>query len=472
MAMPLSPYFERMARGMTMLRPLLRRGRYAGYKLWQVLRARQNASNVPDDAAGAIRAGLIVIVLFFGGLGTWAAFAPIAGASVAPGSIKVEGNRQSVQHRYGGVVSEILVKDGDRAEKGHVLLRLDDSAARAKFDSLTAMRDSLKALEARLIAERDGASEPSFDPLLTSRTEESTVASAIANQLALFRTRAQQFTSETNIFRQKIAQLREQIEGSRIQAQSAERQRTLIDEELKGIRSLYERGYSPKTRLLALERAAEELSGTSGGKRAEIAKAEQAIGETEIEIKRLEQKRLNEIIDGLRDAQTKLAEIEPQVEAAQDVIERTELLAPASGTVVGMTIFTEGGVIAPGARVLDIVPADGALIVEARVRPEEVHDVIEGAAAEVRLTGMLGRRRPSLRGEVMMVSADRLEDSRTGTSYYAAQIRIDDASVDEAGVALQAGMPADVLITTKERSVLDYLLSPLSDQIARGFRED
>jgi membrane fusion protein, type I secretion system len=344
--------------------------------------------------------------------------------------------------------------------------------ARAKLDSLAARRNSLKALEARLIAERDGASEPAFDKSLTSRMEEASVAAAIANQLTLFRARAKQFSSETSILHQRIAQLREQIEGSKVQAQSAERQRELIDEELKGVRSLYERGYSPKSKLLALERAAEELSGTSGGKRAEIAEAEQEIGETEIRIKGLEQKRLSEITDELRDAQTKLAEIEPQLEQARDMFHRTELVSPASGTVMGMTIFTEGGVLEPGARVLDIVPSDGALIVEARIRPEDVHDVAEGATAEVRLTGMLGRHKPSLRGIVMTVSADRIEDQRTGAPYYAAKIRVDARSIAEASVILQPGMPADVLVTTQERSVLEYLVSPLSDQIARGFRED
>jgi HlyD family type I secretion membrane fusion protein len=369
-------------------------------------------------------------------------------------------------------VKEILVEDGDHTENGQVLLRLDDTEARAKLDSLTARRDSLKAMEARLIAERDGAPEPVFDKSLTTRMEETSVAAAIANQLALFRTRSRQFASEASIYRQRVAQLREQIEGARAQAKSAERQRELIEEELKGVRSLYERGYSPKTKLLALERSAEQLSGISGEKRAEIAKAEQEIGETEIQVKRLEEKRLSEITDQLRDAQTKLAEIEPQLEQARDMFRRTELVAPASGTVMGMTIFTEGGVVSPGARVLDIVPSDGALVVESRIRPEDVHDVVQGATAEIRLTGMLGRLKPSLQGSVMTVSADRLEDQRTGAPYYAAKIRIDPGSIAEASVILQPGMPADVLITTKERSVLEYLVSPLSDQIARGFRED
>jgi HlyD family type I secretion membrane fusion protein len=455
-----------------MLRPALRRTQQGFYKLRQALRGTGSTSAVPDDASGPIKAGLIVIGLFFGVLGLWAALAPIAGAAIAPGSITVEGHRQTVQHRYGGTVKEILVKDGDHVLKGQVLATLDDTEARAKLEGLIAQRDALKALEPRLIAERDGAAGPKFDEVLTSRMEESTVAAAVANQLALFRTRAQQFASEDSILEQKIAQLREQMEGARIQAESAERQKALIEEELRGIRSLYERGYAPKSRLLALERTAEELLGASGARRADIAKSKQAIGEAEIEIKRQQQARLNDITDQLRDTQNKLAELEPRLEAAQDEFDRTVLLAPASGTVVGMTIFTVGGVIEPGARVLDVVPSDGALIVEAQVRPEDVHDVSAGSPAEIRLTGLTGRLKPSLRGKVMTVSADKLEDSQNKLSYYAARIRIDESSLRDAKMALQAGMPADTLIKTKDRSVLDYLLSPLSDQVALGFRED
>lgn len=435
----------------------------------QILRPKVGA--VPDDFQGPLRAGAIVIGVFFGGLGTWSALAPMAGAAIAPGFVKVEGNRQSLQHRYGGTVKQILVKDGDQVAQGQTLVRLDDTAARAKADSLTVTRDSLKALEARLLAERDGASEPVFDPDLTSRKGDAAVAAAIANQVALLRSRAQQFQTEIGVLRQRIAQLREQIAGARIQAEAADRQVALIREELQGTRELYEKGLSPKTRVLALERAEAELLSSGGARRAEIARTEEAIAQTELEIARAGQARLTEITDQLRDTQTKLAEIEPQLQDARDVLDRTELVAPASGEVVGLKVFTEGGVIASGATVLDIVPSRGALVVEARVKPQDVHDVAGGAAAEVRLTGMIGRQHPALLGVVETISADRLEDQRTGEPYYLTLIRIKPDSLSKSGVTLQPGMPADVLITTKSRSVLQYLVSPLSDQLALGFRE-
>jgi HlyD family type I secretion membrane fusion protein len=431
-----------------------------------------NPPSVPENPKPAILAGLLVIGLFFGVLGTWAALASMAGAAIAPGFIKVEGNRQSVQHRYGGIVKQILVKDGDRVQQNQLLLRLEDSEIRAKLGSLAAMRDSHKALEARLIAERDGTKAPVFDESLAAHKNDAAVANAMANQVALFKNRAHQFESEIRILKQRISQLREQIGGSRTQAESAERQQVLIEDELEGTRKLYAKGYSTKTKVLALERALEELKSTSGAKRAEIAGYEKAIGEAEIEIRKSEQARLTEVTDQLRDAQTKLAEIAPQLEDARDRLARTALRAPAAGIVVGLAIFTEGGVIEPGGRVLDIVPADDDLVVEAHVRPEDVHDVREGAPAEIRLTGMLGRLRPSMMGKVITVSADRFNEPKSGIAYYTAQIKTDPASVKASGVTLQPGMPADTLVTTKERSVLEYLISPLSDQLAKGFREE
>ena len=427
---------------------------------------------VPDDATGAIRAGYYVILLFFGGLGTWSALAPMAGAAIAPGFVKVEGNRQSLQHRYGGTVRQILVKDGDQVTRGQVLMRLDDINARARADSLTAMHDSLKAAEARLIAERDGAAEPVFDPSLLERRHEPAVAGAIASQIALLRSRGEKYEAEVGVLRQRKAQLREQINGARIQAEAADRQRDLIREELKGTLELYEKGYSPKTKVLALERAEAELMSNGGARRADMAKFEEAIGQTDIEITRAEHARLSEIADQLRDTQTKIAEIEPQLQDARDIVERTELVAPASGEVVGLKVFTEGGVISPGTTLLDVVPSKGNLVFEARVKPLDVHDVANDAPADVRLTGMIGRRHPSLSGKVKMISADRLEDARSGQPYFVASVEIDPQSLVKSGVTLQPGMPADILITTKPRSVLQYILSPLSDQMALAFREN
>jgi HlyD family type I secretion membrane fusion protein len=425
---------------------------------------------VPDQVSGPVHAGLIAIGLFFGGLGAWSAVAPVAGAALAPGVTRVEGNRQSLQHRDGGIVRRILVKEGNKVERGKVLLLLDDTAARARLDMLTAQRDALKALEARLIAEREDR-EPAFDVILTDRRGEPAVADLMASQRALFLSRKNQFGTEVAVLNKKVAQLREQIAGTLTEADGLERQISLIREELTDFRGLYEKGYAPKTRVLALERTEARLMADRGAKLADVAKAGQAIGETELTIARTEHARLTEVTDQLRDTRTKLVELEPRVTEALEVLQRTWLVAPVAGEVVGLTIFTEGGVIAPGARVLDIVPARGTLVIEARVRPEDVHDIATGAAAEIRLTGMIGRQRPALTGTVDVVSADRLADARSGEPYYAAQVRIEPSSLEQARVTLQAGMPADVLIATKSRTVLEYLISPLSDQIARAFRE-
>jgi HlyD family type I secretion membrane fusion protein len=428
------------------------------------------APDVADDPTREIRAGIAVIVLFFGVLGSWASLAPVAGAAVAAGVTKVQGNRQTVQHREGGIVARLAVKEGDKVEKGQVLIRLDRTAAQANADTLAAQRDSLVALEARLVAERDGREHPSF-AALAARRHEPRVAQAIENQSVIFRSRLQKYRTEIAVQRQKIARLREQIAGAQTQAESAQRQIALIGEELEGVRFLYERGLSPKTRVLALERAQAGLAGERGARLAEIAKAHEAVAETELTIQRAEHARMSEVTDQLRDTQTRLAQVEPRLQAAREALARTDLVAPVSGEVVGLAVFTEGGVIAPGARVLDIVPSAGLLVVEARIRPQDIDDVSPGQPAEVRFTGVTLRHRPPLSGTVETVSADRLEDPRTGEPYYLGQIRIDSSSQARAGVSLQAGMPADVLIVTRPRSVLDYLIAPLRNEMARGFRE-
>jgi HlyD family secretion protein/epimerase transport system membrane fusion protein len=225
------------------------------------------AMRVPDDATSTVRAGIAVIAVFFGGLGTWSALAPIAGAAVAPALVKVEGNRQSLQHRDGGIVKQLLVKEGVRVTRGQVLLRLDDTAARAKLDTLIATSDALQTLESRLTAERDGKDEPAFDPALTARRDEPAVAAAMANQSAVFETRRRQFTTEIAIQKQKAAQLREQIAGSQSEIEGVDRQLALIGEELGDTRGLYEKGYAPKTKVLALERAEAKLIADRGALR-------------------------------------------------------------------------------------------------------------------------------------------------------------------------------------------------------------
>ena len=427
---------------------------------------------VSDSARGTIIAGMSILAVFFGGFGTWAALAPLDSAVIALGVVKVEGNRKTVKHLDGGIVKELLVKEGDRVEKGQVLIRLDETDARARIDIFSGQYDSLKALESRLLAERDGLDTIRFPDFLLDRAGDDNVFEMLAGQINVFETRRASLAGQIAVLQQRIAQLRTQIGGFQAQKRSQERQLELIREELAGTRELHEKGYAPKTRVLALERKAASLEGESGELIADIARTRQAIGEAKLQIAQLQKERLAEATTELRDVQTRLGEVEPRLGWAKEMLSRTELAAPEAGYVLGLTAFTVGGVIAPGERVLDIVPADNTLIIEARIQPSDIDDVYAGMPAEVQLTAYKRRVVPTVDGVLTWVSADRLTDDRSGEAYYVAYVEIDPESLAEVGeIRLYPGMPAQVMIATGARTAFDYLIGPLTSSFDRAFRE-
>ncbi len=427
---------------------------------------------VSDSARGTIIAGMSILAVFFGGFGTWAALAPLDSAVIAPGVVKVEGNRKTVKHLDGGIVKELLVKEGDRVEKGQLLIRLDETDARARIDIFSGQYDSLKALESRLLAERDGLDTIRFPDFLLDRAGDDNVFEMLAGQINVFETRRASLAGQIAVLQQRIAQLRTQIGGFQAQKRSQERQLELIREELAGTRELHEKGYAPKTRVLALERKAASIEGESGELIADIARTRQAIGEAKLQIAQLQKERLAEATTELRDVQTRLGEVEPRLRWAEETLSRTELAAPEAGYVLGLTAFTVGGVIASGERVLDIVPADSALIIEARIQPSDIDDVYAGMPAEVQLTAYKRRVVPTVDGVLTWVSADRLTDDRSGEAYYVAYVEIDPESLAEVGeIRLYPGMPAQVMIATGARTALDYLIGPLTSSFDRAFRE-
>ncbi len=423
------------------------------------------------DPTRPARIGLIVIAAFVACLTAWGSLAPVSGAAIADGNFQVESQRQSVQHPYGGVVLRLLVREGEIVEKGQTLLQLDETEPRSRLDVLLAEQEALLAQNARLAAERDGTPEFAVPDALASRKAEPSVIQAMANERAVMAARKNQFDAEAGMLRQKTAQLREQIAGLRSQVASLDRQRSLLDEETQGARQLLVSGYAPKTRVLALERSMAQLDAERGGKLSEIASDEQAIGEAELALARLGRQRMTEITDQLRTTQSKLAELEPRIEAARDALARTRVTAPMSGAVIGLSIFTEGGVIQPGAKLLDIVPLDNPLIVDARLQLFDVNEVKPGQPAEIRLIGIPWTERPRLRGEVMTVSADKLTDQQSGRGYYSLRVRPNADDLRKLPLSLQAGMPAQVIVTTRPRTFVTYLFGPLLDEITGAFRE-
>lgn len=414
--------------------------------------------------------GAIVVGAFASAMTLWGTLAPISGAAIASGNLQVEGRRQSVQHPYGGVIRQLLVRDGAHVEKGELLLVLDDSDARAKLEVLVADRDAARAAEARLMAERDDHAAPDFgvDP----KDAKPALRQAMANEIAMMAARKHQFEAETSVFKSKIAELNAQIGGTQAQLTGTEKQRELLTDEMNGAQHLYEQGYTPKTRILALQREDAKLQADIGAQRASIAGMQQQISQNDAEIAKAERARMSEITDQLRSTENKLAELAPKLDAATDVVTRTQIRAPATGSVVGLDVFTEGGVIQPGAKLMDIVPSDNPLIVDAQLKLSDINDVTVGRRAEIRLTGVNYIERPRLYGTVRTVSADRVtNDKAGGPGYYAVEVSLEPEDVKKSRIELQSGMPAEVIVPTRPRTLFEYLFGPLRDELTRAFRE-
>ena len=424
-------------------------------------------------ARGPVVAGFLVIGLFFGGFGGWAALAPLQSAAIAPGLVSVDTNRKTIQHLEGGIVGEILVRDGDRVRAGQVLIRLDETLPRTSLELLKGRSMASRALEARLIAERDGADAIRFPELLTAAGADPQVAEMINGQINIFAARRNSVAGQVKILGQRIAQFREEINGLKGQIASEVVQHGLIAEEIKDVTGLYEKGLARRPRLLALQRQAAEIEGSRSQNMAAIARVEQNIAEARLHISELRTSTINEVVQELRDVQTEMFELAERIAAAEDILTRTELRAPIEGTVVGLQVHTPGGVIAPGEPLLDIVPADDRLVVEARVDPSDIDVVHPGLPSQVRFTALNQRNLAPVDGTVTAVSADRIVDDRTGESYYLTRVELDDGFAEAlGGVPLYPGMQAEVMIVTGERSALDYLIRPFARSLNRAFRED
>lgn len=423
---------------------------------------------------GSFLFGSAVTLVAVLGLGAWGGMAPLHSAAIASGQVVVQGNRKTIQHLEGGIVREILVRDGDRVAAGDVLIRLDDTKARTSLDALVARRVALLAREARLVAERDGRDTIAYAAeLLKAAAREPAAAEAMAGQNRIFAARRQWLEGQTAILRQQIGQSHQEIVALRAQIESETRQLEYINEEIEGVKTLVDKGLERKPRLLSLQREAQRIAGNRGEHLAMTARAEQRIGEAELQIADLQNRRIDEIARELRDVQGELFELTEKIAAARDVLERVEIRAPHDGIVMASKVHTPGGVIQPGDAVLELVPQNDGLIIEARVRMDDIDAVHVGLPAQVRLTAYKQRTTPTVEGTVRDVSADRLADSRTGEMFFLARVAVDPQSLKSLPhVQLYPGMPADVLIMTGERTALDYMLAPITQSLAKAFREE
>lgn len=424
------------------------------------------------DIRRLVWAGTIIIGGFFGVFGGWAGLAPLESAAIAPGVVIVDSNRKTIQHLEGGIVQTIHVRDGDIVRKGQVLVTLDRTKVEASLDLVRGRRLAARALEARLVTERDGGTEISFPPELLAAGDRPQVAEAIGGQRKIFSTRREALDRQIAVLNQRSRQSQEEIGGLRGQIVAEDRQLELLKSEIRDVQWLVKQGLARKPRLLELQRREAEVQGSRARNVAAIARAEQAITEAELKVAELRTSLLNDVAQELRLAQNDLYDLNEQMRAAEDVLNRIEIVAPEAGTVVGLQIHTSGGVIAPGGRVMDIVPIGDKLIIDARVDPGDIDVVRPGLDARVRLTAYQQRNLESLKGVVESVSADRLTDEKTGAPYFRARIVIteDTAKVLKAS-PLYPGMQAEVMIVTGTRTMLRYIFQPLLQSFGRAFRE-
>jgi epimerase transport system membrane fusion protein len=417
------------------------------------------------------RFGMLLFIALFGLGGVWAATAPIDGASLAPGIVTVRSYSKIIQHLEGGIIDQIFVENGARVNEGDPILNLDSTQSLAALEIANNEYIALRALEMRLVAERDGLTILQYPSEFLDLGE--TTAEETSGQIEIFNARRSAIENSIQVLEQRVQQLRSQIIGLTALRESKDTLANSFEEESEDIRELLGQGFSDKTRLRDLERNIATFLGEAAELHASISATEIQIGETQLQIIQQEREFRNQVVTELGEVQTNVNEVIERITALQDVVSRTTVRAPESGIVNGLQVHTIGGVIGPGMRIVDIVPQEEDLIIEAEVPPIDIDRVEIGQNATVRFSTFGMGSVPRIHGEVINISAESMINETTNIPYYLARVEVSPDSLDDlGGLVLVPGMPAEVYIATGERTFLQYLLKPFSNAIARGFRED
>ncbi len=437
------------------------------------MNAADKAPRVSTGYFGILVFGAIVLLIGIGGLGVWAATARLDSAVVAPGKVAVESNRKEIQHLQGGIVKEILVRNAQPVKQGDLLVVLDRTQAKANIDGTRERYFHALALEARLLAERDGDDAINFPDVILGNRSDPAVQTVMTDQEWQFRERKASIGNRIDILEAQIAQQEELIAGTREQVQWLDAQILSYDAEIEAVRPAAEKGFYAKNRLAALERSRTEVLGRKAKARSTIARTERSIGEAKIEILQLRQEFVENVAEQLRQARLTLADARERHTIAADIYDRVELRAPQDGIIQNLTVHTLGGVVRPGETIMEIVPVDDNLIINARISPLDVDSLRTGMEAEVRFSSFTGDEVPTIFGRVEWISADIVIDDVAREEYFLSKIVVDEDSVPErVAEALTPGMPGDVIIATGERTTLDYLIQPLENRLIKAMREE
>ena len=416
-----------------------------------------------------VGSGLVIITAGVLALGGWTSLAPLSGAIVAPAFVKVDLNRKVVQHAEGGIVREIHVRDGDRVKQGQVLVVLDDVKVDANLELLSIQLLAERAKGARLEAEAAYTPKLSFPADIVQREREPRVAEVVERERALFQSRRSSVESQVAALRSQIRETQTETAALLEQIAAEDRAIGLQKEELRANEELLKQNFVQKTRVLTLQRAVAEYEVKHGEHRADLARSRQKTSELELRIITAQNTYKQTAVDELKDATAHIFDLEERLRPSRDAAQRQQVLAPIGGEIVGLKVFTAGAVVGPRDVLMEILPAEKTLIVEARIRPEDINHVHVGDDAEVRLTAYKQRTTPLVAGRVAYVSGDRLTDAEAKSAYYVAHVAVSPASLGE--LRMQAGMPAEVYVRTDSRTVLDYLLAPVTAYLRRAMRE-
>ena len=432
-----------------------------------------HVSGVRTGVSGPVWVGMFTLLVLVGGFLTWALLAPLNSAVLGQAILVVETNRRDVQHLEGGIIREIHVRDGVEVNAGDRLITIDPTRALAALQIVRGQMDGNLVLLARLRAEMTRADRIEVDPSLQRRSEtDRDLRDVITGQQQIFVARRASLEGQVAVLRQRIVQIESQIVGQEAQERARVRQIGFIQQELDGVNELLRGGFAPRTRALALSRELARMQGEQGEYLSTVARSRQQIGEAHLQILQTERTFQEEVTRALQDTQNTLREQQERLVANQDIVRHMVIRAPVSGTVVGLNVFTDGGVVAPGRTLMQIVPHGDSLIIEAQIAAQDVEVLHEGQQAVIRFPALPQRTLPMLTGHVLHVSADRFTDERTGMPYFRVRVTPDATSLAKiAERRLVAGMPAEVTIATGQRTAASYLIEPLMDSIRKAMRE-
>ncbi len=416
--------------------------------------------------------GLVIIGVTFGLFGLWAAFAPLGSAVIAHGELMADSNLQTVQHLEGGIVSKILVHEGDHVTAGQTLFQLDPVQTDASLHITSNQLFSNLAKLDRLSAERDSRPALVFSPEVLTQASDPAVALAIDNERSEFTQRRATLLSQIAVLKTRIDEVRSEIQGIDTERASMQQQVAYLDDEIGGLTELYKQDLVPKPRLLALQRERSQLQGQIGRSISDKAKAEKSINETTLQIEQLQQQNHQDIDKEIAEVQTQSADLRQRFTVAKDQARRINVIAPMSGVAQNLRVFTQGAVVRAGDPLIDIAPDKAQMILQARISPSDVDNVHNGQKVEVRFSSFHSRTIPVISGVVRTVSQDRLVDQATHAPYYLATVFVSQANLPvELRGRLRAGLPTDVIIPTGERTALQYIWSPLTNALHKSMRE-